>query len=105
LGALIACLRIHKFQYLKQIININAYLTKQPLYGEKTFTFWINSSNDANAPIDEILNLLVNSCPEMLTPAMPTLARNPMVVRNKEFNEYLRGKYGPKLMAVYGFTL
>jgi hypothetical protein len=41
----------------------------------------------------------------MLTPVMATLARNPMVVRNKEFNEYIRANYDQKILTVYGFTL
>jgi cAMP phosphodiesterase len=90
---------------LKQISKINSYLNQHPLYKERTFRFWINSFNDPSAPVDEILNLIVNSCSDMIPSEMVTLARYPTVVRNKEFNDYLRANYTEKLLTVYGFKL
>ena len=36
---------------------------------------------------------------------MVTLARFPAVVRNFEFNEYLRSNFSEKLLTVYGFKM
>ena len=39
----------------------------------------------------------------MIQTELVTLARFSSVVRNKDFNEYLRTKYTEKLLTVYGF--
>ena len=60
------------------------------MYKEKAFRFWINSFNDSNAPIDEILHMMIHSCADMIPSEMVKLARFPAVVKNVEFNKYLR---------------
>ena len=41
----------------------------------------------------------------MIPSEMVTLARFPAVVKNVEFNEYLKSNYSEKLLTVYGFKM
>lgn len=75
------------------------------VYKEKAFRYWINSFNDADAPIDEILHVMIKSCADMIPSEMVVLARFPAVVKNYQFNEYLRANFSEKLLTVYGFKM
>lgn len=66
LGALSGCLTHHKTKFMNFVCEINSVMNESPLYKEKTFRFWINSFNDTNAPIDEILHMMIHSCADMI---------------------------------------
>ena len=57
-------------------------MNSSSLYKEKAFRYWINSFNDPDAPIDELLHVLINSCEDMISSEMVVLARFPAVVKN-----------------------
>lgn len=63
---MLACLTIHKSAYMNSIAQINLFFNSHQLYKEKAFRFWINSFNELNAPVEQILTLLVNSYEDMI---------------------------------------
>lgn len=81
LGALSGCLIYHKKNYIDFVCEINSVMNAS-VYKEKAFRYWINSFNDADAPIDEILHVMIKSCADMIPSEMVVLARFPAVVKN-----------------------
>ena len=57
-------------------------MNSSPLYKEKAFRYWINSVHEPEAPIDEILHVMIKSFADKIPEEMVALARLPAVVRN-----------------------
>ena len=73
----------HQKIFLNLVCDVINVMKECEPYKDKVFRFWINSFNDSEAPIDEIVSMIIRCFENEIPSELVTLARYPSIVKNQ----------------------